>query len=147
MADEIDAEIKKLQLETAKVELEAKRRDLRNRPGDLRLALTNPVAIAAIIAALVTLSSAIISFVVAGHQKSLEAQRADAQARIERLKFESQLILRVVCTGDPDQAAVNLKFLVEVGLVPDMVIPLTNYLNNRPPHQGKALPVGCPEMH
>ena len=87
-----------IQLETAKLELEAKRLDLRN--SDLRIALSNPETVAAIIAALVTISSAIISGIVTEHQENLEAQRSDLQIkadsersnaadRLERLKFES----------------------------------------------------------
>jgi hypothetical protein len=151
MTDEIDVEMKNVQLETAKVELAAKQADLRNRPGDLRNALANPVAIAAIIAALVTLSSTIISSVVTEHQKKLDAQRAEHQTalerekayaadKLERLKFESQLILAVVRTGNPDQAATNLEFLVDTGLVQDTAPNLRQYLRNRPAGQGKVLP-------
>lgn len=67
----------------AELAKEAKRLDLRNRPGDLRHALANPVTVAAITAALVTISSAVISSVVAEHQNNLDGHRAELQAKFE----------------------------------------------------------------
>jgi hypothetical protein len=153
-----DEELKKLQLENAKLQLEAarvdletKRFDLARRPSALRNALTNPVAIAAIIAALVTLSSAIVSSVVAWQQnmlareravleKSVEQHRAEAQMQLEQLKMEIQLVMDAIRTGDADAAARNLSFLVQAGLVNHTAPRLTQYLANRPTGVGAILP-------
>jgi hypothetical protein len=150
-SEEIDAELKNVQLEAAKLDLEIKRRDLKNRSGLLFMMLSNPVVIAAAIAAAVTISTAIISSIVSEHQKQLEAknaasqrdlarQRAAADAQLELLKTESGMILAVIKTGDPDQAAVNLKFLVDTGLVRATELRLRDYLSRRLPGTGKVLP-------
>ena len=152
MADDIDLEIKKIQLEAAKIDLEAKRTDLTSRPRSLLLsAFSNPIVVAAAIAAIVTLSTAAISSIVAEHQKQLEEKKTEeqtklttwkdeAERKLEQLKAESAMILDVVRTGDPDKAATNLKFLVDVGLVPQTAPRLDEYLNNRQPGTGKVLP-------
>jgi hypothetical protein len=141
MTDETDIELKKIQLELAKVDLEAKRLDLSKRPGPLSNALSNPVVVAAAIAALVTVSTGVMSYVVSGHQKQIETQKAVADQHLQQLKAESDMILQVVKTNNPDQAATNLQFLVDAGLVPLTELKLVQYLGSRLPHTGKFLPI------
>jgi hypothetical protein len=162
MADETDTEIelKKVQLDAAKIDLEAKRLDLRRRPSNLWNALFNPVVVAAAITAAVSISSYFIS----EHQKGVEAERAEAQSKLaakkaadeaelaskkaadeadlQQRKIEADMILEVVRTYNPDQAATNLQFLVDAGLVPKTAPRLMNYLANRPAGRGKVLPPG-----
>lgn len=57
-------------------------------------------------------------------------------------KAESDLILEVVKTGNPDLAADNLQFLIEAGLISDQNDKLTAYLNNRAKGTGIFLPEG-----
>ncbi len=139
---DIDAELKETQLAAAKLDLKIKELDLNSRPGILKSSLTNPVALAAIIAALVTLSSGIISYVVSVHQIALESEKSQAQSKLETKKFESQLIMEAVKAGSPDQAAVNLQFLVDAGLVMDRAPELRGYLRSRVPGAGKFLAPG-----
>jgi hypothetical protein len=118
--------------------------------------------VAAAIAAVVTICTGIISLTVSEHQKQLEAQKATAQAelatqkaaadaklqqlkhendaRLQQLRTGSDMILEVVRTYNPDQAATNLQFLVDAGLVPMTAPRLASYLRNRPPGTGKFLP-------
>ena len=164
MVDETEIELRKVQLEAAKLDLEAKRSDLKRRPSDLRNALTNPVAVAATIAAIVTVSTTIVSSIVTDHQttlatykaqseEKLETQKAQSQKELEQLKFtsqkdmeerkyQSQLIFDAVRTDDPNQAAINLKFLVETGLISGPVaLGLGDFLARHPPRDVKTLPL------
>src|SRR5882672_11985629 len=153
MVDEIDIEVRKIQLEAAKLDLEAKRTDLGRRPSDLRNAFTNPVAVAAIIAAIVTICTAIVSSVVTWHQTTLarqkadfdqllEAKKAERQTELEERKYESQLIFDAVRTDNPSQSATNLKFLVDTGLIKGSTAPrLEEYLASHPTRDVKTLPV------
>jgi Tfp pilus assembly major pilin PilA len=164
MADETEIEPRKIQFEAAKLDLEAKRSDLKRRPSDLRNALTSPVAVAAIIAAIVAVSTTIVSSIVTDHQtklatykaqseEKLEAQKAQFQRELEQVKFtsqkdmeerkyESQLIFDAVRTDDPNQAAINLKFLVETGLISGAVaLRLAGFLEQHPPSDVKTLPM------
>ena len=163
MTDETEIELRRVQLEAAKLDLEAKRSDLRRRPSDLRNVLTNPVAVAAMIAAIVTLCTTFISSIVTDHQtqlatskaaseEKLEAQKAQFQRELENVKFksqnemeerkyESQLIFDAVRTDDPNQAAINLKFLVDTGLITGPIaLRLADFLAHHPSGDVKTLP-------
>ncbi|QPF81861.1 hypothetical protein IC762_18840 [Bradyrhizobium genosp. L] len=163
MSDELDLELKRLQIETSKFELEAKRLELQSRPRSFFLsAISNPIVIAGAIAAMVTVSTGCISYVLSEHQKQLEEKKTDAQKRLEEqkaeaqirlaqvnadsqrrleiLKTESSLIMDAVRTDNPDQAAVNLKFLIDAGLVSQSAPDLARYLDSRMPGSGKTLP-------
>lgn len=65
------------------------------------------------------------------------------QARtVEETKAEAARILEVIRTNDPDKAAVNLKFLVDAGLISDAVRrkDIQAFLDNRTTGQGPTLP-------
>jgi hypothetical protein len=142
MTSDVDTELKRIQLEAAKLDLEIKRSELRNRPVAILSGLSNPMVMAAVIAAVVTVSTSIISYVVSRHQIQLEQNKADNQLKLERFKTESAMILDVLRTGDPDQAATNLGFLVDAGLVTQAAPGVIHYLVNRHPGHGRfeALP-------
>jgi hypothetical protein len=135
----------------AKVDLEAKRADLLKRPSKLWNIFSNPIVVSGAIAAIVTITSSYISYRVSKDQKELDAhvsenqaalaaQKAKADRELQELKTESDMILEVVRTYDPDQAATNLQFLVEAGLVPTTAPRLVEYLKNRPKGIGKVRP-------
>jgi hypothetical protein len=151
MVDETEVELKKIQLDLAKVDLEAKRLDLLSRPSFYKSMLSNPVVVAAAIAALVTITSGIISYTVSKHQKQLEAQKAasqadlasqkaDADKELLQLRTEADVILEAVKAYNPDQAAINLQFLIDAGLVPLTAPRLADYLRDRRAGTGKVLP-------
>ena len=102
--------------------------------------LTAPAILAALIAGLVALTTAVITGIVSEHQLKLEKAKSDLQAQLDRDKFEFELIMQAVKTGNPDQAAQNLDFLVRSGLIAEYALPIRNYLTLRRPHEGKYLP-------
>ena len=64
------------------------------------------------------------------------------QQALQKAAFEAQLITESVKTGHPDQAAVNLSFLVESGLLSgETALRVRAYLKERLPGTGRALPV------
>ena len=86
---------------------------------------------------------AISAGVVAGFFNAAIAWVNGIQARtVEETRAEAARILEVIKTGDADKAAVNLKFLVDAGLISD--IPRRNniqaFLDIRTTGQGPALP-------
>jgi hypothetical protein len=62
---------------------------------------------------------------------------------LERERLRSQLILKAIETGDPKRAAVNLKFLVDVGLVTDTTHRLVSYVTDS--SAAPALPASSPQ--
>jgi hypothetical protein len=91
-------------------------------------------------------------------QRQLEESRAVAARDLERdkdlrnvsleaNKAEGARILEMIKTGtdNPDKAAKNLSFLVEIGLATDKDGRIKNYLTNRRPGEGTSLPApGAP---
>jgi hypothetical protein len=69
---------------------------------------------------------------------------SNAQITFEQTKAESERILEIIKTVDPDKAAVNLDFLLKSGLIADKSLRdnLGNFLSQRNPGQGPyILPV------
>lgn len=77
-------------------------------------------------------------------QRELVKNNAALQRELEAAKAESDLILEVIKTGDPERAAVNLKFLLDTHLIsnPQRVGGIQHYLRHRRPGTGIALPAG-----
>jgi hypothetical protein len=85
----------------------------------------------------------ICAAVVAGFFNAAVAWVNGIQSRtIEEAKAEAARILEVIKTDNPDKAAVNLKFLVDAGLISDFgrSSKLQAYLDVRIAGQGPALP-------
>jgi len=103
---------------------------------------SSPLVIAILTAAAAALGNAAIAWQTAQeHQKEQEANNR-AQVSLESFKAESARLFEVVKTDDPDKAANNLQFLLDVGLLenPDVKRGVTNYLQNRKTGEGFALP-------
>jgi hypothetical protein len=66
----------------------------------------------------------------------------EGQLQVERVRDEASRIVSAISTNDPDRAATNLKFLLDVGLLHDeqTVEGLKAYLKNRKPGEGPSLP-------
>jgi hypothetical protein len=62
--------------------------------------------------------------------------------QVEETKAEAARILEIIKTGDPDRAASNLEFLLELGLIsePNRARKLNATLKNRIPGLGPSLP-------
>jgi hypothetical protein len=88
-----------------------------------------------------TLSAAGVTWLSGKITADTQREAALQQAELERLKFEANLITESVRTGSPDQAAVNLQFLVNTGLLSGVLgEKVTTYLMNRKPGEGRVLP-------
>jgi flagellar biosynthesis/type III secretory pathway M-ring protein FliF/YscJ len=98
-------------------------------------ATVSGAAAAAVITAIIGLSGTIAVKIIEEKKIAL----ATHQAQLDR---ETKLILEAVKTGNPDQAAFNLKFFIDFGLIRDPVLTkeLQEYLKNRPPSSGPTLP-------
>lgn len=59
------------------------------------------------------------------------------QQTMQRLSFEANLIMESIKTGDPDQAAENLKFLTQSGLLTGQTASkINNFIRLRMPDSG-----------
>ena len=110
---EIDQEIKKTELAASLLELRLKEQELLNKPSRGTNALTNPIVLGALITAFITIN--LTSFTSA-RQAELEAHKLRFSAEVDRTKFQGQLILDAMRTGDPKT---NLQFLIKAGLISD----------------------------
>lgn len=91
----------------------------------------NPLIVAIFAAAVAALGNAVVVYINAHSQTMLEAQ-----------KSEHERILEMIKTGNPDNAAENLLFLLDAGLIVDHGIreKLTEFLKQRKPGTGPVLP-------
>jgi hypothetical protein len=62
------------------------------------------------------------------------------EIEVQRLKYQQDLVLEAMRTGDPDQAAENLRFLLDAGFLTENASAIREYLTKRPPKTGRALP-------
>jgi len=107
---------------------------------------TNPLVLAIFAAAVAAFGNAIVAFINGNEQRAAEETRSVAQLRVEQAKGEAALILEAIKTTDPDKAAINLRFLVDSGLIADKTrrTELSNYLTTLKPGEGPALPGATP---
>jgi hypothetical protein len=123
--------------ELRKRELEIKERE------QSRSRWSSPLVLAVLAAAIAALGNAVTMWMNGREQRALEATRAEQARVLEETKAEAARILEIIKTGnDADKAAVNLRFLVEVGLIsdPDRRRDIQSYLARQPPGKGPALP-------
>jgi hypothetical protein len=129
-------EMREVKLETARIERDIKAAELRqknwdydHRPTSFGSLIRSPVVAVAVFAALGTLAGTFLTYLNALSQRETDA-----------LRLETQTILEMVKTGDPDQSAVNLQFLVQSGLLQRLAPQVENFLMMRRPAQGPILP-------
>jgi hypothetical protein len=138
---ELDLAAKRLELRLKELDIQNKEYEITHRPSPIRTAAANPAVIAALIAGWVTVAGAALTWLSGRISAATQQQAAIEEARLQRLRFESDLILNSVRTGDPDQAATNLQFLVQTGLLSgDRAEKIKAYLIERKPGQGRFLP-------
>lgn len=91
----------------------------------------NPLVAAIFAATVAAMGNAVVS-----------ALNGNSQRQLERDKAEEARILEMIKTGDPESAAENLRFLLEAGLIGDVVRTrrLEDYLAKREPGTGPVLP-------
>lgn len=135
-----DEALKAVQLEIAKADLRLKELDIRHRPGPWRALFTNPILIGAFITGYVAIISSYFAAENARHQIEVDAASRNGLLQLERLKFESSLVLEAIKTGDADKAVINLDFLIKSGLLPDPDGLLKSYMAARLPGKRVDLP-------
>jgi hypothetical protein len=114
---------------------------------------SSPLVLAVLGTALAALGNAGVTWINGRDQRTLEDTRATAaqhiqdnnnraQLTLEEFKADSGRILEVIKTNDPDKAAVNLKFLLDSGLVSSARTSqnLNTYLAKRAAGEGPSLP-------
>jgi hypothetical protein len=103
---------------------------------------TNPLTVAVAVAALAWVGNVIATWWNGRLQRVQEKERADQTLRLEESKAESERILEMIKTGDPGNAATNLKFLLDAGLLAsaERVSKIREYLQKTPLSSGPALP-------
>ena len=128
------SEVAEVKLKTARVELELRTAELRQKnwdfyhpPTSFFSLVRSPAVTAAIFASFATLGATAITLLSAASQRETDRQR-----------LELQTILEMIRTGDPDKAAANVEFFG--GLVPSFAPQLQKYLAERRPSTGPALP-------
>jgi len=91
----------------------------------------SPLVVAIMVATLAGVGNAAVTFV-----------NSVLQRQLEDLKSEQLRILEMIKTGDPDNAARNLDFLLKAGLIsnPEVTSRLRKFLDERKPGSGPALP-------
>lgn len=111
------------------------------RSGSKREGWFNPLVVAVLAAAVAAGGNAYVTKIEGEQSRILEAQLAEQRLALETTRAEFARIQGMLETGDPDTAAENLRFLVEVGLVSDdsMRDRLTDFLEKRTPGEGPAL--------
>ena len=103
------------------------------------------LAIAIWAAAIAVAGNAAVDLINGYNQQQLERTRLQNQLVLDSSKAESERILAMIRTNDPDAAASNLKFLLETALIDDgdTATGLIRYLHQRRPGEGIALPTGA----
>ncbi len=112
------------------VEMELRERGLRLSENRLKADTRRIILISALVPIVVTLMTAVPTYLNSLNQQALQ-----------EAAFEAQSITESIRTGDPNQAAVNLAFLVESGLLfGNTGSRIEQDLNFREPGTGRALP-------
>src|SRR6185503_13596496 len=132
MNDGENIDVARLQFEREKwaADLRLRERELDLREEEQRQARwRSPLTVAIFAAALAAAGNAVVAFVNGNSQRDLEDGKA-----------ESERILEMIKTGDPDSAADNLQFLLDSGLIADQtrVAKLASYLKTRGAGTGPA---------
>ncbi|MCP4288224.1 MAG: TIGR02594 family protein, partial [Gammaproteobacteria bacterium] len=119
-----------LALETRKLDLEEKKHadDVALRKRELKIrelagqesAWRSPLFLAVVAAMIGLAGNAVVALINGISERSLERQKAEAGRILQALK-----------TGDPDNAAENLKLLVDTKLVDKTALDIQSYLDGR----------------
>ena len=135
--------LKKRGIELQELDSRSKARELAVKEREeARSRWSHPLVVAVLAAAVAGMANAIITTMNGSLQRDLEREKASASQRLEEVQSESSRILEVIKTGDPDKSAVNLKFLIDSGLISDRerVDRIANYLASRKSGTGPSLP-------
>jgi hypothetical protein len=129
------------QLKKDELALKGRELDIRERESR-RARWSNPLVLAIAGAALAAVGNIVATYYTGVQQRDTEAVKHRAEQERERERSESQLILEVIRTANPDKAAENLAFLVRTSLINDRVRreAISKYVDARPAGTGVTLP-------
>lgn len=140
-----DDELKRIQIETAKLDLAE--REAKRRWTTWRRLLDNPVLLGTFVTAFLALNTVVgglatwfgeiqrqnTEVVRLESQLSAEAERLQSDLALEKRKLETDLILKAIQTGNADQSRVNLWFLLRAGLISDPDGSIAMFLSEASP--------------
>jgi len=134
--NQLDHELKQLQIANLQADLRLKN------PPLWKILSTNPVIVAAVITAIVSIAASIVSLKSAREQRLLDHERAMSQLNYEFVKSEFDFMLQALRAAGPDEAAENLAFLLDAGILQrnEARERVRNYLQNRKPTKGPFFP-------
>ena len=139
---EYEQTIKRQRIALEEREVLVKERELDVKIADSRQTRwLNPLVVAIFAAASAGAGNVYIAWFNANEQRSVDIQRTQAMIKIERLKYEQTKIINVLNTPSADQAAENIGFLLEIGMISDTNLAqnLKTYLSSRKSGQGPHL--------
>ena len=133
---QLDQELKHLQVANLEADLRLKN------PPLWKVFSTNPVVVAAVITAIVSLAASYVSLTSAREQRDLDERKATTQLQYEFVKSEFDFVLQALRAANPDEAAENLTFLLETGIIQRTAFQerLSKYLKDRKPARGPFFP-------
>jgi hypothetical protein len=145
---DLERERLELKREKSRAEDSARRDELGLKRDELkRSRWVNPLVIAIFAATVAALGNAAVTLVSSYQQAQLETEKVNLNKDLEQTKSEAARILEIVKTGDSDKAAVNLQFLIDVGLISDKEGRIQTYLVKREPGKGVSLPTAGAESN
>jgi hypothetical protein len=127
--DQLDNQLKRLQIANLQADLKLKD------PFWTRL---NPIIIAAVITAIFSIAASYVSLTSAREQRLLDKEQGWSKLNYEFVKSEYEFVLQALHAANPDEAAENLKFLLDAGILQrdESKIPLNKFLKDRQPNKG-----------
>jgi hypothetical protein len=125
-------------------ETKAERRSKKKSEKKLTVWWTSPLILAVVAAAVAGFGNIFVAYLAARSEFGLESSKSKWANEIEELKAEASWILKAVSAEDSDQAARNLKLLVDVGLIKNEArrSQIVTYITTRPGGEGALIGSG-----
>lgn len=127
-----DVSYETLQLEIAKADLKLKQMEIRYKPGPWKQLLTNPILIAGMITAYVTVGTAYITAQRAREQERIDNIKHLAQLALEEHKLEASVMIETAKVSNPDNFAQRMLFFLDIGMIKDPSGKLRKFLETHP---------------
>lgn len=106
-------------LRLKRIELDLKRKELEAKSKEGKLSGLSPLLTAIIAGAISIVGGVIANYYQGKHNLELERYKFDKNEELELQKQKHELVLKMIGTGDANQAAKNLLFLVNAGFIED----------------------------
>ena len=128
--------------ETVERELRLKESELELKRAELRASKWwNPLVVAIMAVALAAVGNIAVAYRNGEQQRAADLVRVEQQRMTDLARAEESRVLTMLKTTSTDQAAENLSFLLEAGLIADeaLISRVKNYLSKRTPAKGPLL--------